>query len=80
MCFLGLRLQHTQLIRNKVNLQAYQWEYTQQKQAPGHRKVSKAKCVLSEEHHGQNDQLMEMEDLPTEHPKVAFFQYIWSLC
>jgi hypothetical protein len=31
LCFPGLRLQHTQLVRNKVNLQAYQREYAQQK-------------------------------------------------
>jgi hypothetical protein len=78
LCFPGLRLQHTQLVRNKVNLQAYQREYAQRKRALRRRKVSKAERVLSEEHHGQIRQLMGMEDLPA-HPKAEFCQYVWSL-
>jgi len=54
----------SQIIRNKVKQQAYQQEYAQQKQAPGHQKVSKAEHVLLEEWHMQRHHIMAMEDLP----------------
>ena len=68
-------LTHAPIPRNKVKLKAYQWEYTQQKLAPGHGKVSKKEQALLEEQWVQKHQLMEMEGLPA-YPKAAFVQCV----
>src|SRR6266702_426822 len=53
-----------QMPRNKEKLWAYQQEYAQQKQAPRHRKVSRAECALLEEKHVQRHNLLTAaEDL-----------------
>ena len=69
------KLTHAPIPRNKVKLQAYQREYSQQKWVPGHRKVSKKEHAPLEEQWIQKHQLMETEGLPA-YPKAAFVQYI----
>ena len=58
-------------------LQAYQREYAQWKQAPGHRKVSKVERQLLEEQYVRKQSLMEMEG-PSRTPSIAVSQCILS--
>jgi hypothetical protein len=44
------------MCRNKVKLQTYQWEYAQQKQVLGQRKVGKAECMSRLTSFGLTDQ------------------------
>ena len=52
---------HVPNSRNKAKLQAYQWEYAQQKQAPGHRKIKNTEQKLLEEQHVHKCWFMSIE-------------------
>ncbi|KAN0128685.1 hypothetical protein V8E53_013504 [Lactarius tabidus] len=58
------RMEMSYYQRKKVEHQAYQWEYAQQKRALGRRKISKAEHSLLEKWQVQKCLLMKMEDLP----------------
>jgi hypothetical protein len=63
--------------RNKVKLQAYQWEYAQIKQALGRRKIGKEGHALLEKGQVKKHQVMAMEDLPVSQ-KSALGQCVFS--